>query len=57
MCADFLTLSCAENDDSFPTEATMNSLLHFLHLAGVIRHLLHGQPILQRMLPARLLKD
>jgi hypothetical protein len=22
------------------------------HLAGVIRHLPHGQPILQRMLPA-----
>ena len=24
------------SDDSVPTEATMNSLLHFLHLAGVI---------------------
>lgn len=28
-----------------------------LHLGGVVRHLRHGLPILQRMLPARLLKD
>ncbi len=33
------------------------AVLVALHLAGVVRHLAHGQPILQRMLPARLLKD